>query len=200
MTLHDNDAVFLCEMKSTAFPGTTRSCHVGPIKVLPNPSDPSSNNDFDSDLPQIISPPFPGLSDTVTSPIDLFTEKDIKVKDNVVRDCRDVCSSFSSPKFFWVVATVVACILALIFFIMGASLLWKYRQAHAQQQTYYATSAKPFPAHPTREYIYTELDSKRGVPNTENIGSCVYMSLERRENHANQTDLPRVLKPTHEMT
>lgn len=187
-SLSDNEAVFLCQLTSPAFPNKVKSCHVGPITVLPNPNDPSNpGKPGDRPLPTVRLPPLFYPTKDPTS-INLYTDSNIE---RDVADCKEVCSSFSSPRFFWIAATVVACALAFIFFIMGASLLWKYRQAHAQQQTYYATSAKPFPAHP-REYIYTELDSKRGIPNTENIGSCVYMSLERRENHDNQTDLARV--------
>ena len=190
-SVSDNEAVFLCQLTSPAFPNKVKSCHVGPITVKPNPNDnfvPSNTDEAgDRFLPTVRLPPLFYPTNDPTS-IDLYTDSNI-VRE--VADCKEVCSSFSSPKFFWIAATVVACALAFIFFIMGASLLWKYRQAHTQQQTYYATNAKPFPAHP-REYIYTELDSKRGIPNTENIGSCVYMSLERRENHDNQTDLARV--------
>lgn len=210
-SLSDNEAVFLCQITSVAFPGKVKTCHVGPIVVLPNPNDlPDDDGDdkegtpggdnTDENRQPIFYPPFPVADPFPTTAVDLFTDKTTGDHQNPIADCRDVCSSFSSPKFFWIVATVVACALAFLFFLMGGTLLWKYRQANAQQHTYYATNAKAFAPHPhhqhpTREYIYTELESKRGtvVTPSENLGSCVYMSLERRENHGlGQTNLPMV--------
>ncbi len=114
----DHKSMFICEIISDAYPGRKSTCHVGPVTVRFQ-----SNGDNVID----IHSPVQITSDVeITPPTDVITKKPpvIISEDN----CKDVCSLSSGPGFFWIVSTVVAGCLALIFLIIGSVLLLKYHR------------------------------------------------------------------------
>ena len=155
----DDGAVYLCQMTSTQFPEEVRSCHVGPLKVIPNPNMPtntlteSSNSNPKNEL----------------TTVGLDTNKDKSgdiIRQLTPSQCEDVCPA-SSRVMYWMVATVIAAALSIIFFIAAIALLIKYLHAPSAQRSHYVA------ARPTPEDIYSELECRR-------LGEGkVYMSLDK---------------------
>ena len=156
----DDGAVFLCQMTSTQFPEEIRTCHVGPLKVIKNPNMPtdtltdSSNTNAKNEL----------------TTVGLDTNKDTSGGD-IIRhftpsQCEDICPA-SSRVMYWMVATVIAAALSIIFFIAAIALLVKYLHAPSVHRSHYVA------ARPTPEDIYSELECRR-------LGEGkVYMSLDK---------------------
>ena len=140
-----NNAMFWCKVSSKSFPEEISTCHIGPFIVHSDP------HEITTDIPEIdlipkvtnglIKHPNDGQDTSVS------TEKKPK-------DCRTFCSSTSSLVFQWIVATIVAAGLALMFFIIGIVLLIKYNNART-------TTRSPYVPSRTHDDIYSELEGKR---------------------------------------
>ena len=154
-----NEAVFLCEISSSAFPTKTRSCHVGPLTVIPD------KNYKPGMITQI---PDGSRNNGLVSVIPGLTVNDNSVNSHV--ECAELCSTLSASNdaFVWIVATIIGTLLALIFFIMGVFLLIKYCRLPPNPQPRYVAVQQPY------HDIYAELDGRR------NEGK-VYMTLEQAE-------------------
>ena len=114
----DDGSIFVCRLRSKAFPGHESTCHVGPIQVI-----------FDSEVENVIDIDDPVLEVTddvlhdVTTAVS--TKRPIVVAAEKVQ-CQDICSLSSGPAFYWVVATITAGCLAVLFLIIGIVLLLRY--------------------------------------------------------------------------
>ncbi len=151
----DNGAVFLCEISSSGFPGLKQTCHIGPVQILKHPSRP-------------FIPPPETTTVAVVKPKDsqdIIIGGHIEVPFNV-QDCDDICAQLEeSAVVYWVVGTIVAAILALIFCIVCLVLLMKWcKQTADEFSTDYAQPIED------AEKIYVEVESKRD-------SGKMYMSL-----------------------
>ena len=115
-----NEAVFICMISSSAFPDIkARTCTIGPLTVIPDPLNPEPDEQGLDDNDKEQTKPG-GKSEYPVS----IPGKDENGNNNNVdslspADCSEVCSSLDSPAFYWIIATVVAAILALLFLIIG---------------------------------------------------------------------------------
>ena len=177
-----NEAVFLCHIHSAAFPGKTRTCHVGPITVIPNGSSkpdgngnmqkPSSGgNDYTNNHPVVTRLP-PGIDGDART----IETQEVSIMNHV--KCAELCSQLSSTTdvTFWIVATIVGAIFALTFFIMGVCLFVKYYRLPQTIDTSRYVAVQP-PCHD----IYAELDG-RG----RSAEGKVYMTLEQADKSSNR--------------
>ena len=156
-TLKDHNVVFLCEISSPMFPEFAQTCHIGPFQVYRNPNIVHEEGATDSTHIEV-----PSLGeDHVTRP---KSNTEHTLETGLGTKCHDICSSQRSPVLYWIIATIVACFLTILFFIMGIILVLKFRRLNVKPKpTYYIAQ------HPMDD-IYTELECRRG-------DSTVYMSL-----------------------
>ena len=156
-TLQDNNVVFLCEISSPMFPDFLQTCHIGPFQVYRNPNIVHEARATDSTQIEVLSTGKDHIN-RPNSNIEHTLETGLSTK------CHDICSSQRSPVLYWIIATMVACFLTILFFIMGIILVLKFRRLNVKPKpTYYIAQ------HPMDD-IYTELECRRG-------DSTVYMSL-----------------------
>ena len=168
-TRNDNNAIFVCTVSSVSFPDRTQTCHIGPLTVLFNP-DTNNNNliPFDtitSKTPLNTNGDNKAIPDqTFNSEIDMWSE--------IPQECQSVCSATSTPVFYWILATIVAAVLAIIFFLVCLSVFLKYySMKRADHGPYY------LPGQLTAEEIYSEVEQKRD--------NRLYMALDKRECNPN---------------
>ena len=135
----DKSEIFVCEVSSPAIPGEVKTCIIGPITVINNKNDNT----------QV----YPTISNHNS-----VHERPPSIQ------CNDMCSSFSSPVFQWVIASVIAGVMAVFFCILGVILYIKYNKMYAlrkEREMADNMSVKP-------EGIYDEVDVKP------------YMTLQRQ--------------------
>ncbi len=170
-TMADQNVVFLCGIKSVAFPAYDQTCHVGPFKVYRNPNIPRDNQNNDHDNKGVIYPPSVDNSnhnskDEDRNRLDIHSDNGESPLSDLNTKCLNSCIENRYSVLYWIIATIVACVLATFFFIMGLVLVLKYRRLTIQPKpTYYLAQ------HPVDD-IYTELECKRG-------DATVYMSLTK---------------------
>ena len=157
----DDRDIFQCEVTSSAFPGKVQSCHVGPLQVKLNP------NAIVTIEPILTSKNANGVVNTpvITSGGTRHIFSDA--------ECNELCSDYSSssPLLYWIITTIVAAIIALIFFIMGITLLIRYyRVTNIQDSSPYGAVMH----HSPRDGIYSELEHRRS-------DNKVYMTLETND-------------------
>ncbi len=178
VTKRDQHAVFLCNITSKALPGLSRTCHIGPLKVILNrngdnvPSDtlPDANGNIDSNPPP--------TTITALAPVDsnVYTGGNRGVT-RTKQNCIDYCSSYSSDVFYWIIATAVCVVLGLMFFIFGVGLLLKYKRVSNDIKR---TNSGFTSARLAIDDIYAEVENKAAMK--------PYMSLDRaRKFNNNQT-------------
>ena len=148
----ETGSVYLCEVTSRAFPKKLHTCHIGPISVKSKSNTNSRFTEISTDSSR--NEPHPPDSTTATA-------VSIMNADYV---CNDICSSYSSQKIYWILATAGATILALIFFVLVMTLCIKYHHLEEGSQSGYS-----YPRYPM-EKIYSEVESRR-------VDDRVYMSL-----------------------
>ena len=145
----DTGAVFVCEITSPVFLNMKQTCVVGPLTIPKsdgkpgrqqlNPTTVQNQKDYNQN----------GGGSSTTNQIDISKTK-----------CRHICSTFSSPVFQWMMATVIIGLIAIIFCIIGLFLFCKYnRLSSAKKQAISrVSSAHTFCA--KTEDIYDEVDVK----------------------------------------
>ena len=165
-TLDHQNVVFTCEVSSRVFPGYKQTCHVGPFQVYPNPNiarEPVTKE----------QPPFVISNGVVTKNDDNTKPKpggnsNRPGGSDLPKDCRNLCTPYNYPVMYWIIGTIAACVSAIVFLIIGISLVVRYRRLDTKPKpTYYLSE------HPTDD-IYTELECRRGDP-------TVYMSLGKTQ-------------------
>ncbi len=177
----DDGIVYLCEISSVAFPTLRKSCHIGPLKVLGYTQDGDADGDDKDDDGTEENTDIGNRTPKVDNVVDKLP-KDVFVKG---RDCTEKCSIMKSSASRWVIATIVASALALIFIVVGVALLLRYYHLTTYDNNYGGggddsgfTQQVCIP----REQVYSELERKRG-------DYRVYMALERKvDNQIGYTD------------
>ena len=171
--LSDNSAVFLCRITSPAFPDVKRECHVGPVTVTPNPNGPPSrkpaNIVVDNDVRAGTEQRFPDIGDQSIDP---------KESTRPSANCLDTCSAFSSPVVYWVMATIVAGLIALTFLITGIILYIRYTRivASSKERQFVCRQISAEDAYEQLEYrkmdkmLYMSLD-KQGIKTSSDVPS-----------------------------
>ncbi len=160
-TVSDNDAIFLCQISSPYFPGKVQTCHVGPLKVLPN------KNLLD----------VPTTKSTVSPKREIQNREpsgQVPAVEAAATNCEAMCTTLSTPIIYWVVATIAASVLSLIFLVVGMVLLIKMcnlRSSLATDSVDYAC------AQPIHDKIYVELETNK----KHHTHDKLYMSLAKRE-------------------
>ena len=158
----DDGAVFLCEIYSTAFPGETQSCHVGPITVRRHPSRP-------------VIPDLTTVAPNVPKQTISF-EHGVPVTE---QDCKDVCDALAeSTVTYWVAGTIIAAVLALLFCTVCLVLLMKFCKHTSEDFPDYS------PPIEDAEKIYVEVESKRD-------SGKMYMSLVKPYPETNFPQVPQ---------
>ena len=155
LTVTDTNSFFLCEITSKPFGSKTSSCHFGPFTVRPNPGFVKDDLETpDGTLSSVMNTGGSDKGKITTQPVS--KEK-----------CLEQCSPYSTSVLFWVIATVSSAIIALLFLIMGLTLIVKYMKIRKSRE-------RTFIAHRAGEDIYAEVENKGD--------SRLYMSLQRPEN------------------
>ena len=154
LTLQDDNAIFICLTTSRAYPNTAQSCHVGPIQVLPNKDQMNTQVTTISDFTQVKD-----ISPSATEVNVLISGHDNEVRQKCLKTCSTSKNSFI---FYWIIATVGASALALLFLILGIYLLVRYLSLTEED-------GRRQPS----EKIYTELEAEQ----------MLYMSLQKQVRH-----------------
>ncbi|XP_072038325.1 uncharacterized protein [Amphiura filiformis] len=165
-SIKDTETVFLCQTKSPAFPGQNKGCHVGPISVFPSPStEPISLASLENRTPLPSNPPL----QTPT--------------------CETLCPYFDTQTLPWMVASVGATILSLVFIVVDINLCFKLRHVENIREA----ASKPYSYPPLMRGhahdIYVELGPQKSRHGVESLAeSSNYMALQ----------IPRLELPTDE--
>ena len=148
--LNDDSAIFTCKVTSTMFPGQKQQCHIGPLKVIPNPD---------------VNWPITKIPETIT-PYHVPKPKTPVVRyNNTVDECHEYCAEITQKSVSnWTIATIVAGFLALFFFIFGIILLIKY-----------CLTTEPIPETPTDDINHVNIHGMEYRLD----GNRLYMTLER---------------------
>ena len=165
VTSNDNGGIFICSVTSKAFPNEERTCHVGPITVLPNPSGPlpsgpnTDKNDNKNNKHDIM---IPSLN---TNTDNSFESTEVEL----IEACQKQCSNMDGSLLLWIIATVSAAVIAVTFFVLVIVLMTKYKSLNSSNRLY--ESHMMYAA----EKIYDEVGTKQDDRN------IVYMSLDKRD-------------------
>ena len=164
----DNKAVFLCEILSPEFPGRVRSCHIGPI-VVTNTDKTEQGDDFSVPIGSNNKDTFAHTTTVVTDSASNNLPNDIAYK------CQDVCAVYTpTDELFWIVVTVVATSLALIFIAIVIALTVKLCAVETHKGFEHGSSTMQGQPRTMVDCHYAELETGK-TDTTDN--SSVYMSL-----------------------
>ncbi len=151
-----HESIFVCKITSKAFPTRTQTCHVGPIHVIKRPRDTTLPPSVDqSDILYGISHEQPVSGD---GGVQMIPDSEL---------CNEVCATEDSYTFYWMIATIVTCILAVVFLLVAIVMFIRYWNIPTYAQPKYVIPQKP------SEEIYVDLE---GRPRSKN---SVYMTLEK---------------------
>ena len=175
-TLNDQDAVFLCEATSRAFPINVYSCHVGPINVIPR-EDGNYWDGFEPDMHTSNAPSGAILDNTPSGKT--ISENIANVPSEY--SCKDPCSVVRSPVFYWMLATAGATFLGLLFLIVGIVLYIKMKNHRDLKRSIDSRFM-------SRD-IYVEVDQKCDE-------NQLYMSLDKAMHRTLPTGVPLQLHQT----
>ena len=121
----DKDTIFMCHLKSVAFPDKSPSCHIGPFNIIFDPNSQHGLNTpkkppKDTTIPDTTSAPHRPERPPIERP-----------------DCSKRCPILSSPVNYWIMATIVAFLVAIIFFLVAIAIAVKlHRKTAAERQEY----------------------------------------------------------------
>ncbi len=120
-TTRYNEVMLICMISSSAFPDiVARTCHIGPLKVIPDPMNPEPDFNDNNELER--TKPGGSIQHPISPPdynYDEYKDGDGDIVNRESAECTEVCSSLSSPAFYWIIATIIASVLAFIFLIIG---------------------------------------------------------------------------------
>lgn len=163
-----NNKIFICSISHPAFPDKLQTCHLGPLRVIPNggnaiPDDEPETGD--SIIPATISAPF-----TMSS----ATDPSSRDNENTRREqCAEVCSQSSSTfSFQWKIATLIAVATAVVFMVCGCLLFVTLKTVDRPDDAI-VMHHHGGEGVAVREQLYTELSNKFDE-------SKVYIALERQ--------------------
>lgn len=152
-SMADSEALFICKITSDTFPTLSpRTCHVGPISVIWTDNYPCNVPATTAKSPATT----PKISMNSKSPPDIAT------------NCLNTCESYlSTPVSYWIFATVLAAILAFIFFVVVISLVVKLHSDRTRSQMYLSP-------HSPNADIYAEVENRH-------MDNRIYMALEKKD-------------------
>lgn len=158
----DSGVMFICSVRSSAFPGRVQTCHYGPIVVEGANTNDRRPHDDDTTLPPMVN------TIMVVSTLDKSHYASTK-DDGIIKDCRRECSTASRYKY-WVIITTSVGIIAFVLFIIVFWMALRYQRTRSTWSDYQMTHT----GHTTtnRERLYAELQTKQRE-------SVLYMSLSR---------------------
>ena len=153
-TIEDRQTIFLCEIDSSSFPDRPRSCHLGPLNIIPNP-----NRSAETTVKS--------FSSTNAVYIELQTT-------STSLSCTKSCSLQDSPLVYWISATLGCLAVGLIFAILGISLFVRLRRISAIYRK--PTTSRPdiVVRHHVDEDTYVDIQNGPRAFN-----ECVYMPLKK---------------------
>lgn len=170
--LNDKGAILKCTIKSSTFPEEEpRYCHIGPLTIKANPNAPKHPQNKPANT---IKPPDTKHTDIVIDD-NVGGGKDTKTSTRPSAKCKEACSALSSPVFYWVMATVVAGLIAIVFLITGIILYIRYCRIVAQGKERRFTACRQSP-----DDVYEKLEYRKG-------DKTLYMSLDK---HGMKTEVP----------
>ena len=159
--MSDKDAMFFCKIESDNFPTKSdQKCSVGPLNVIPNPDMQFTTI---ANYVQVTQPKY-----TLVNTSSSTNVNNNNYNNNNDDECHEVCAEMTAESVFrWTIATVIAGLLALLFFVFGIVLLIRYCFALDEQRV---------PPAPQEEM--------HDMPDMSNVqyridGSRLYMTLER---------------------
>ena len=160
--LSDSGSVFLCTITHLAYQQNPTTCHVGPITVIPNRNGITTITESTVDHNQ-----------KVTQNI-AVEEKDTRQDgdSSMVTNCRDVCSR-NTTAFYWILATVTAVAISLIFLIIGIVLsirMYKLNNSSKYADVRLATERM------SRDDVYERLEYRQGI---HGLSPDVYMTISK---------------------
>lgn len=172
----DNQIVLVCKMTSEAFPDKIATCHVGPIAVVSDPTQMVTDDGgilLPSDRevrPQEVT------TTALTVPSHVTTEFTRKTRYTPNKnECLQTCSTSTLTN--WVIATIIAGLIALVLLVGTIVLLFKLNGLHSTP--HYVEPQQPqqidmniHDQSRARE-IYYEVDGKQGKE------AMVYMALDK---------------------
>ncbi len=161
-----NGAIFLCKIVNHYGDDKTRSCHVGPFKVIPQFGGEFDDDDSDYELMTL-----PSVREHFTEkPHEKETNLDSNPGQAIVPDeCISECSLLSRPVIYWIIGTVFTSIIALTFLVLSSFLFYKLCHISSNSTNLdYALPRKP------AEELYVEVDCKRD-------DGRMYMALQKAE-------------------
>ena len=166
-SLRDDGVIFFCKVTSPAFPSEMNTCHIGPLKVIPNPYEDYIDSDFATTLPKSLP----------EADNDIDSNKDLPDGNTAKEDtlqCRDICRlQSSSSLFYWIIAAFLAGIVAFTFCIVAVMIAFRLHRAK-RAMTLHRMATRPHYHHQTHQDIYLELDDK-----FDNDNNRVYMALDQ---------------------
>ena len=150
----DDGSVFVCRISSSAFYNRIQTCSIGPISVI------SSN----------LSLGKANTPEQGTQPVDFDRNLLLSSSGNAnqtlsYQNCHELCPKHSTPFLYFIIVTVIAVILGVIFFVLAVLFLTKYCRMK--------TPPKPenVPLNRHTDEIYADIDGIRAA-------NRVYMTLE----------------------
>ena len=171
-----NNAVYICEVSSAAFPDRTKTCHVGPLKVIPTQDGESSlSSPPHKPRTNIGDPVLPNQDTDISSSPSSLHPPTIK-RPPKTTDCSQVCLSTQSQQSNWILATIFTGSAAFIFLLLGLTLFVKYLNTRSSSPAYtrprYIATQKGI----SPDGIYSELECKQG-----HEAKMMYMTLQTKQ-------------------
>ena len=181
LTEKDNGMVFVCTGTSIADVEYSKTCHIGPLEVLPNPNgdryDDNTNLNGQEEGPNDNELQDTGLSDILDGNI-------VVRPPSSSSKCRQLCSQQSQyDEYYWIIATVCTGTFAVVMLLTLAILFWRYSRRISRQQQerqmYLAGNSSTLQTHRADD-IYEKLEFR----STDNDGGgsgtkMMYMALQR---------------------
>ena len=155
--------VFICIIKSSQFPGKTKTCHVGPIDMI---ADPKATPPVNANFPH---PGSPTESSVVAFPKPPRNGADLGQS----HTCTEQCSAWNESTFYWIISAVVTFIFAIVLFITCIILFVRYNRLPSYQ------NPKCIMRPQQRDDIYTELDCRLN-------DNKLYLAIEKRDKDTQQ--------------
>ena len=179
-TVHDQDAVFLCELTSPVFPDRLYTCHVGPITVVPSTDYYEEGGDGGGDWNSSPPPIHPTQKNTAVGDNSAGTFAAVpsntqNAVDQVRPVCQESCSSFSTPVYYWMIATGAASVFAVLFLLIIVAFYIRIR-------IHNPTKRHLQPSFLSSKDVYVEVDQKYDE-------NRLYMSLDRAKHKTMNSNL-----------
>ncbi len=167
VTKKEQSAIFICKVTSVAFPDQSKTCHVGPLRVI---SDPSEDHTIGSNTEPEHKDKEKHHQDSVVtdmkSNIDTDRE-DVMPEDDFYVNCESQCSYNTSKVLYWMLSTIIIGAIAVLFLCISITLIIRFNRLRGIDNDDYLSID-----HTRRERIYVDLHD------TKPCKDKVYMGLQ----------------------